>query len=65
MSQILTSKRYHYQARVSDLAYGLIEHDGQHYEQLVGYYPTGLGPPEIAPKKENQLCLFDNLPLQI
>ena len=52
MSQILTDKDNHYQARTSDLAYGLIEHDGEHYGQLVGYYRTaGLVPPESRPKK--------------
>ena len=52
MSQILTDNDNHYQARVSDLAYGLIEHDGEHYGQLVGYYrASGLVPPESRPKK--------------
>jgi uncharacterized damage-inducible protein DinB len=40
------------QTRVSDLAYGLIEHDGEHYGQLVVYYRvSGLVPPESRPKK--------------
>ena len=52
MSKILTDNDNHYQARVSDLAYGMIEHDGEHYGQLVGYYRTsGLVPPESRPKK--------------
>jgi len=40
------------QVRISDLAYGLIEHSGEHYGQLVLYYRTsGLVPPESRPKK--------------
>jgi uncharacterized damage-inducible protein DinB len=36
----------------SDLAYGLIEHSGEHYGQLVVYYRVaGLVPPESRPKK--------------
>ena len=35
-----------------DLAYGLIEHSGEHYGQLVVYYRVnGLVPPESRPKK--------------
>lgn len=38
--------------RVSDLAYGLMEHSGEHYGQLVVYYRiNGLVPPESRPKK--------------
>jgi len=38
--------------RVSDLAYGLIEHSGEHYGNLVVYYRNnGLVPPESRPKK--------------
>jgi uncharacterized damage-inducible protein DinB len=37
---------------VSDLAYGLIEHSGEHYGQLVVYYRlNNLVPPESRPKK--------------
>jgi len=37
---------------VYDLAYGLIEHSGEHYGQLVVYYRiNGLVPPESRPKK--------------
>jgi uncharacterized damage-inducible protein DinB len=40
------------QTRVSDLAWGLIEHSGEHYGQLVVYYRVaGLVPPESRPKK--------------
>jgi uncharacterized damage-inducible protein DinB len=39
-------------APVYDLAYGLIEHSGEHYGQLVVYYRVaGLVPPESRPKK--------------
>jgi uncharacterized damage-inducible protein DinB len=42
----------HQQVRVSDWAYGFIEHDGEHYGQLVAYYRVaGLVPPESRPKK--------------
>ena len=40
------------EARVLDIAYGLIEHSGEHYGQLVVYYRlVGLVPPESRPKK--------------
>jgi uncharacterized damage-inducible protein DinB len=40
------------QVRVSDMAWGLLEHDGEHYGQLVGYYRSaGMVPPESRPKK--------------
>jgi uncharacterized damage-inducible protein DinB len=38
--------------RLSDLAYGLIEHSGEHYGQLAVYYRVaGMVPPESRPKK--------------
>ena len=38
--------------RVGDLAYGLIEHSGEHYGNLVVYYRiNGMVPPESRPKK--------------
>ncbi|MGD0095706.1 MAG: DinB family protein [Terracidiphilus sp.] len=40
------------QVRFSDLAWGLIEHSGEHYGQLAVYYRVaGLVPPESRPKK--------------
>ena len=40
------------QVRMSDMAWGLLENDGEHYGQLVGYYRNaGLVPPESRPKK--------------
>ncbi len=42
----------HQYVRVSDYAWGFIEHSGEHYGQLVGYYRlSGLVPPESRPKK--------------
>ncbi len=39
-------------SRVSDLAYSLMEHSGEHYGQLVVYYRiNGMVPPESRPKK--------------
>ena len=39
-------------SRIDELAYGLIEHSGEHYGQLVVYYRVnGLVPPESRPKK--------------
>jgi len=39
-------------ARVLDIAYGIIEHSGEHYGQLVVYYRlAGLVPPESRPSK--------------
>lgn len=38
--------------QVGDLAYGFIEHSGEHYGQLVVYYRVeGMVPPESRPKK--------------
>ncbi|MFY9643840.1 MAG: DinB family protein [Terriglobales bacterium] len=40
------------QTRISDMAWGLLEHSGEHYGQLVVYYRVaGLVPPESRPKK--------------
>jgi hypothetical protein len=40
------------QERFSDGAWGLVEHSGEHYGQLVVYYRVaGLVPPESRPKK--------------
>ncbi len=52
MSDLLVDPFAHQQVRVSDMAYGLLEHCGEHYGQLVVYYRTaGLVPPESRPKK--------------
>lgn len=40
------------QVRMSDMAWGLLEHSGEHYGQLAVYYRVaGLVPPESRPKK--------------
>jgi uncharacterized damage-inducible protein DinB len=40
------------QSRIDELAYGLMEHSGEHYGQLVVYYRSnGMVPPESRPKK--------------
>ncbi len=52
MADWVTDPESKQQLHVSDLAYELIEHSGEHYGQLVGYYrSSGLVPPESRPKK--------------
>lgn len=52
MSDLLVDPFAHQQVRVLDMAYGFIEHSGEHYGQLVVYYRlAGLVPPESRPKK--------------
>src|SRR5271157_1198316 len=52
MSDLLVDPFANQQTRVSDMAWGLIEHSGEHYGQLVVYYRVaGLVPPESRPKK--------------
>lgn len=52
MSDLMVDPFAHQQARISDMAYGFIEHCGEHYGQLVVYYRSaGLVPPESRPKK--------------
>ena len=52
MADFVVDPDSHHQVRVYDLAYGLIEHDGEHYGQLVVYYRVaGLVPPESRPRK--------------
>jgi uncharacterized damage-inducible protein DinB len=52
MSDLVTDPDSKQQTSVIDLAYGLIEHSGEHYGQLVVYYRVaGLVPPESRPKK--------------
>jgi uncharacterized damage-inducible protein DinB len=52
MTDVLVDPFAHQQIRVSDLAYGFVEHCGEHYGQLVVYYRlAGLVPPESRPKK--------------
>jgi len=52
MADWITDPDSKQQMHVSDLAYGLIEHSGEHYGQLAVYYRlSGLVPPESRPKK--------------
>jgi uncharacterized damage-inducible protein DinB len=52
MAEFIVDPFAHQQVRVEDFAYGFIEHDGEHYGQLVVYYRiAGLVPPESRPKK--------------
>jgi len=52
MSKLVVDPYANQQVRVSDMAYGLIEHSGEHYGQLAVYYRVaGLVPPESRPKK--------------
>lgn len=52
LNDLLVDPFAHQQYRVSELANGFIEHSGEHYGQLVGYYRlSGLVPPESRPKK--------------
>lgn len=52
MSDLVVEPFSHEQMRIYDLAYGLIEHSGEHYGQLAVYYRVaGLVPPESRPKK--------------
>jgi hypothetical protein len=51
MREILTEPGSNQQTHVSDLAYSLIEHSGEHYGQLVVYYRiNNLVPPESRKK---------------
>ncbi len=52
MNDLMVDYFANQQTRVSDMAWGLIEHSGEHYGQLVVYYRVaGLVPPESRPKK--------------
>ncbi len=52
MSDLIVEPFSNQQMRVYDMAYGFIEHSGEHYGQLVVYYRlSGLVPPESRPKK--------------
>jgi uncharacterized damage-inducible protein DinB len=52
LTEWITEPESKQQVQVSDLAYSLTEHSGEHYGQLVVYYRVaGLVPPESRPKK--------------
>jgi uncharacterized damage-inducible protein DinB len=52
MARNVVSAESHETVQLSALAYGLVEHSGEHYGQLVVYYRVaGMVPPESRPKK--------------
>ena len=52
LNELMTDPFAHQQMRAYDMAYGFMEHSGEHYGQLVVYYRvSGLVPPESRPKK--------------
>jgi DinB superfamily len=52
LAEWITEPESKQQVQISDLAYSLTEHSGEHYGQLVVYYRVaGLVPPESRPKK--------------
>jgi hypothetical protein len=52
MSKIVTDPFENERVKVSDFAYGFVEHSGEIYGQLTVYYRlSGLIPPESRPKK--------------
>ena len=52
MSDIVVDPFENEQTRISDFAYGFVEHSGEIYGQLTVYYrAAGLVPPESRPKK--------------
>lgn len=52
MSEIVVDPYSNEETRITDYAYGFIEHSGEHYGQLVVYYRlNGIVPPESRPRK--------------
>lgn len=52
MTAVVQDTESNQKLRVSELAYSVIEHSGEHYGQLVVYYRiNGMVPPESRPKK--------------
>jgi uncharacterized damage-inducible protein DinB len=52
ISDLVVDPVSHQQIRVYDMAYGILEHSGEHYGQLAVYYRVaGLVPPESRPTK--------------
>lgn len=52
MNDLVVDPESKQQVRIVDMAYGLIEHSGEHYGQLAVYYRVaGLVPQESRPKK--------------
>ena len=52
MSSLVVDPFSNQQTRISDFAYGFVEHSGEIYGQLTVYYRVaGMVPPESRPKK--------------
>jgi uncharacterized damage-inducible protein DinB len=52
MTAVVQDTESNQKLRVSELAYSVIEHSGEHYGQLVVYYRiNGMVPPESRPRK--------------
>jgi len=52
MTAVIQYPETNEQHRLSELAYSVIEHSGEHYGQLVVYYRiNGMVPPESRPRK--------------
>ncbi len=52
MTAVVQDSESNQKLRVSELAYSVIEHSGEHYGQLVVYYRiNGMVPPESRPRK--------------
>jgi len=52
ISEVVVDPYSNEQTRISDYAYGFIEHSGEHYGQLVVYYRlNNIVPPESRPRK--------------
>ena len=52
MTAVVQDPEANQKLRVSELAYSVIEHSGEHYGQLVVYYRiNGMVPPESRPRK--------------
>jgi uncharacterized damage-inducible protein DinB len=52
MTEIVVDPYSNEETRISDYAYGFVEHSGEHYGQLVVYYRlNGIVPPESRPRK--------------
>ncbi len=52
MNNLVTDPYSNQKVRLGEMAWGLLEHSGEHYGQLVVYYRiSGLVPPESRPRK--------------
>ncbi|MGA7565702.1 MAG: DinB family protein, partial [Terriglobales bacterium] len=52
MNDLMVDPFANQNVRLLDMAWGLVEHSGEHYGQLVVYYRvSGMVPPESRPKK--------------